>query len=710
MPLPTLPAKPVPRDCESPGLELPIDHFQLLGVRPATDAQTVLHTLQQRLDRPPEQGFTAAALEARAVLLRDSADLLSDPVRRQAYEAELMALDTEGGALTPGLDVPHSREIGALLLLLEAGQAIEAFDAARRCLQPPQAPALGSHREADLTLLAGEACRLGARELQGRRLFERAAQLLQEGITLMRRTGRQPEQQRQMERDLADLLPFRVLDLLRRDLSATEERAEGLKLLEMLVERRGGLEGDGDPALPRKDFQDFFKQIRQYLTVQEQVDLFSRWASGNATTTAGSVTAEFLASLALTASGFAQRKPERIAAAQLRLEASGQPGLQPFLACQHLLLGRVATAEACFIQGAEPALRAWAAEQGSEPLAQLCAYCCDWLRRDVLAGYRDIEADPDLEAYFADRDVQAYVEQLDRRQARALQSPSGVEAPAPLTTSPALSKAPPVSTASALAAPAPLPPASVAEDPMRWPDPLEPTAGAATAPARPSTSLRPRRAPLGTAGWKALPSWGRLTAAAVLVGTFVAAGLAGMMALRPLSPVTPGKQPAPGGGAAGPFTAPAGTPAKNPTAVNPPPARPAAALPLTSAEPNAAQLRALLEAWLQSKAAALDGKNPATPPADLAQEKLVRDLQDEQRRNRARGVSREQVTAEIQDFRINTLAPKRIVAAVEIRYSDTALDAQGKVIGHTPTTKLRNFYVFGREGEVWKVAGFRPRP
>lgn len=180
----------------------------------------------------------------------------------------------------------------------------------------------------------------------------------------MRRTGRQPEQQRQMEHDLADLLPFRVLDLLRRDLSATDERAEGLKLLEMLVERRGGLEGDGDPALPRKDFQDFFKQIRQYLTVQEQVDLFSRWASGNATT-AGSATAEFLASLALTASGFAQRKPERIAAAQLRLEASGQPGLQPFLACQHLLLGRVATAEACFIQGADPALRAWAAEQGA---------------------------------------------------------------------------------------------------------------------------------------------------------------------------------------------------------------------------------------------------------------------------------------------------------------------------------------------------------
>ncbi|MCP9884150.1 DUF4101 domain-containing protein [Synechococcus sp. ATX 2A4] len=708
-------------------MELPIDHFQLLGVRPATDAQTVLHTLQQRLDRPPEQGFTAAALEARALLLRESADLLSDPERRQAYEAELMALDTEDGTLTPGLDVPPSREIGALLLLMEAGQAIEAFDAARRCLQPPQAPALGSHREADLTLLAGEACRLGARELQGRRQFERAAQLLQEGITLMRRTGRQPEQQRQMEHDLADLLPFRVLDLLRRDLSATDERAEGLKLLEMLVERRGGLEGDGDPALPRKDFQDFFKQIRQYLTVQEQVDLFSRWASGNATT-AGSATAEFLASLALTASGFAQRKPERIAAAQLRLEASGQPGLQPFLACQHLLLGRVATAEACFIQGADPALRAWAAEQGSEPLAQLCAYCCDWLRRDVLAGYRDIEADPDLEAYFADRDVQAYVEQLDRRQARALQSQSGIEAPAPLSTAPALATTPPLSTAPGLAASPPLTPADAAEDPMRWPDALEPAAGAATppldptdpfgttatAPAQPSASDRARRGPRGTAGWKALPTWGRLAAAAVLVGAFVATGLAGMMALRPLSPVTPGERPAPGEGAAGTPTAPAGTPAKSPTAVNPPPtptpARPAATVPLTSAEPNAAQLRALLEAWLQTKAATLAGNTPATPPADLAGERQVRELTAQQRDNRARGVSREQVTAEIQDFRINTRTPKRIVAAVEIRYSDTALDAQGKVIGRTPTTNLRNLYVFGREGEVWKVAGFRPRP
>ena len=63
-------------------LDLPLDHFRLLGVSPASDAQTVLRTLAGRLDRSPEQGFTADTLLARAELLRSSADLLSDGDRQ----------------------------------------------------------------------------------------------------------------------------------------------------------------------------------------------------------------------------------------------------------------------------------------------------------------------------------------------------------------------------------------------------------------------------------------------------------------------------------------------------------------------------------------------------------------------------------------------------------------------------------------------------
>ncbi len=414
-------------------MELPIDHFHLLGVQPTTDAQTVLRTLQLRLDRVPDQGFTQETLQARAELLRNSADLLSDEPRRRAYEAQLLAIHATGSTgQIAALEIPASREVGGLLLLLEAGLAQEAFETARRNLQPPQAPALGSSREADLTLLAGLACQAAAQDYQDQRRFEAAATVLQQGLLLLQRMGQLPQQRRQLEQQLGRLLPYRVLDLVSRDLGAGLDRQQGLKLLEELVQRRGGLDGDADRDFDHTKFQTFFKQIRPFLTVQEQVDLFSRWAR------AGSGTADFLASYALTASGFAQRKPERIREAYGRLAAAGQLGIEPFLACQQLLLGQVEQAEAHFDQGASPELRQWASEQGSESLERLCAYCRDWLAREVLPGYRDIEVDADLDAWFADRDVQAYVEQQDRRSGR--QAAASGRQPASPVAAPALAE------------------------------------------------------------------------------------------------------------------------------------------------------------------------------------------------------------------------------------------------------------------------------
>jgi hypothetical protein len=407
-------------------LELPIDHFHLLGVQPTTDAQTVLRTLQQRLDRSPDQGFSFETLQARAELLRNSADLLSDEQRRRAYEAQLLAIHASGtSSQIAALEIPASRDVAGLLLVLEAGLAQEAFEIARRNLQPPQAPALGSSREADLTLLAGLACQAAATDYQDQRRFEAAATVLQQGLQLLQRMGQLPQQRRQLEQQLGRLLPYRVLDLVSRDLGAALERLEGLKLLEELLQRRGGLDGDSDRDFDQAKFQTFFKQIRPFLTVQEQVDLFSRWAQ------AGSATADFLASYALTASGFAQRKPERIREAYGRLSAAGQLGIEPFLACQQLLLGQVEDAENHFDQGASAELRQWASEQGSESLERLCAYCRDWLAREVLPGYRDIEVDADLDAWFADRDVQAYVEQQDRRSGRQAPASGRQQAGAP---------------------------------------------------------------------------------------------------------------------------------------------------------------------------------------------------------------------------------------------------------------------------------------
>ena len=304
----------------------------------------------------------------------------------------------------------------------------------------------------------------------------------------------------------------RVLAVLSSDLSAAPGRAGGLALLEQLVQKRGGLEGEADPSFPTAEFQPFFKQIRPFLTVQEQVDLFSRWAQS------GSSTADFLASHALTAAGFVQRKPERVRAAHDRLLASGQAGMEPFLACQQLLLGDIEAAESLFAQGASDELRQWAREQGDGPLAGVCAYCRDWLSREVLPGFRDIEAEADLEAWFADRDVQAYVEQQDRIRARAVAAVSRSSTPGTLDALPPSPPLPDVLPPNDTAADFPpdqahdsrADPPRLAPSPASWPSPSLPARSAP--PPRtclPSTQRAPCRLVISVArgrllGWPVL--------------------------------------------------------------------------------------------------------------------------------------------------------------------------------------------------------------
>ena len=659
-------------------MELPIDHFRLLGVSPTTDGQTVLHTLQQRLDRVPDQGFTLDTLQARADLLRASAELLADEQRRHLYEMELTAIAGGEGASIAALEIPPSKEVAGLLLLMEAGQAIEAFEQAHRGLQPPQAPALGSSREADLTLLAGLACQAAARDFAAERRYEAAARTLQQGLQLLQRMGQMPEQRRKLEQERDNLLPYRVLDLLSRDLSATQERAEGLALLEQLVQKRGGLEGEADPSFPTAEFQPFFKQIRPFLTVQEQVDLFSRWAQS------GSSTADFLASHALTAAGFVQRKPERVRAAHDRLLASGQAGMEPFLACQQLLLGDIEAAESLFAQGASDELRQWAREQGDGPLAGVCAYCRDWLSREVLPGFRDIEAEADLEAWFADRDVQAYVEQQDRIRARAVAAVSRSSTPGTLDALPPWPPLPDELPPNDTAADFPAEQDEESEDDTLWDGPF--WAGWSL-PALPA--------------WAAAPGWKAPVGIAAAMAAVAAIAAGSWLALRPRAVVQPipvqpmAEQPAAQQPATQQPAAPVAKPAAKPD------------LPLTASTPTEAQLRTLLEAWLASKAAVLAGSPPAHNLAELARPGVVAKLESQQSANASRSET-ESVNASVQSFSITEQGPSRVAAEVALTYSDERRNASGQVIGRTPNSELRNIYVFARDDDTWRLASFRP--
>lgn len=729
-------------------MDLPIDHFRLLGVSPAADAQTVLRTLQLRLDRPPAQAYTEETLQARAELLRSSAEMLSDGNRRPAYEAALTALGTEGEPLIAALELPSSKEVAGLLLLLEAGQPLECFNLARRNLQPPQAPALGSGREADLTQLAGQACLAAARDLEDRRHYQSAAQTLEDGLVLLQRMGKRPELRESMRHALEQMAPYRVLDLLSRDASAVKERQEGLALLEDLVQRRGGLAGEADPNFSLTQFDAFFRQIRCFLTLQEQLDLFNRWARQ------GSAVAELLATNALTASGFAQRKPDRIAEARQRLLAADPDQHQTTLANLHLLLGDVRAARTCFEAGASPELKAWAERQSAaDPLGQLCAWCREWLARDVLPGYRDLEAEPDLEAYFNDRDVRAWVEREDRRQGRSFMAPAAPTPPqasppdwldsstkgdlsgftawaqatlnAPFGTPETPVNNPRRSDATGDSSSA-VDLASVSEDSWRsrfsWggPAPLdldvEDDQGEDDSDevaldwplARWRDQLTDRWRNIGQGGWNRLLPW-VVPAVAGLGGLLLATSWMGHRPKAPKALVpslpsgvvqsAPVRSPSPNVETVATGT----TPAPSPTAKGP------KTITLDTDQPSETELRTQLDQWLATKRSVLGGESMPSDLERLARPDPIARLAAEQKRDAARG-ERQRIDVEVKSVRIQNQSPSRIALLAEMNYSDSRLSADGKVVTRTPPTTLRNVYVFGRDGQTWRLAATQPAP
>jgi len=284
-------------------LELPLDHFRLIGVSPSATSEEILRAFQLRLDKTPDEGFTYEVLTQRSELLRLTADLLTDPESRREYENLLL-----NGA--SGLEFSSNREVAGLILLWESGSPKEAFKITRKALQPPQTPALGSSREADLTLLAALTARDSAIKEQQFRAYSNAADFLHEGIQLLQRMGKLGKLRKDLEEDLVALLPYRILDLLSRDLNDQDSHKKGITMLENLIIKRGGLEGNNKSEygnyLNQQEFEAFFQQIKPYLTVQEQIDLFLELQKR------GSLEAGFLAFLSLTAIGFSRKKPEKL--------------------------------------------------------------------------------------------------------------------------------------------------------------------------------------------------------------------------------------------------------------------------------------------------------------------------------------------------------------------------------------------------------------
>ena len=652
-------------------MDLPIDHFRLLGVSPSADPAFILRRLQTRSDSPPDDGFTHEGLLQRQALLHRSADLLTDPSERADYEAALLSLSSTHPNETVGLDLAASSEVAGLILLWEAGAALEAFQLARQGLQPPQAPALGSGREADLTLLAALACRDAARNEHQQRRYESAAQLLRDGIELQHRIGKLPDQQARLQRELDDLLPYRVLDLLSRDLSQAESRQQGISLLDQLVRDRGGLDPEGldsdtPAAMGQADFESFFQQIRCFLTVQEQVDLFRGWFAE------GSIEAGCLAVFALAAAGYSRRKPEFLEQAREQLQRLGASDLDPMplLGCLDLLLGNVAEASLHFSAIRDEDLLRWLAEHPGDHLAAQCEYCRVWLERDVLPGYRDVDAaGVDLDAWFADRDVQAYVDRIDRQTARLGSAATVTEA----------------GLGSVLSANASTLHEAALDDNQ---SPAEEAPSSDTA----STGL-PNRL-----------SW---VVASAVVGLVAALAAAVMLRPRETAPVV--LQPEPDHqDAVEPKSSAQDSAILKPQAILQPEASAVAAQlqPLLNDEPDDAQLRILVQGWLHSKALALQGK-PSQLPV-VARQRLI-DQVDQERAAAVAARNNTVVNASVTSLDVVSRQPRRIELQAQVAYSDSTTNRSGTVVDRTEPGSLTITYILGRDGDQWKLTAYIPQ-
>lgn len=373
---------------------------------PSADRKNILTILEKRLNQVSYEDFSEKSLRDRNEILTQISRVLLEPERRRIYEEYYVKESLEESEKS--WDVPQGSEVGGLILLLEAGQAEETIRIGNMIYSKWKSN-IGVNASAfqDLMLLIDHASIELAKQLSTKRHYKSSAEVIKRRIR--RVDNKQLEvMQEKLKSAFDELKPYYILDLISRN-SSEREHAQGIEELKELVKERGGLEASSNKYMSNDEFKAFIRQLRKFLNVQEQVDLFRHWSME------GSDAGSFLTGIALVAAGFAQRKPERLVHALQLLNEIKTQDLETLKANIYLLLGDIEKADSLLSEFGDDDLVAWCMENGRSRLAQQCEWCKEWLERDVLCGYRDLEVEPDLEAYFSDRDVVTYIEKSDLR-------------------------------------------------------------------------------------------------------------------------------------------------------------------------------------------------------------------------------------------------------------------------------------------------------
>lgn len=703
-------------------MKLPLDHFRLLGVKPGVNSSEIEQALIERLKSPPSEGYSLETLDVRAELLRASGAFLMDEQRYQAHEQQLKTAqgDPDGGGFF-GIDLEPDQEVVAPLLLLEAKESLQAFELALELLsQQGETAAFRGHQQADLLLMAALAARRASQQMWTQRLYDQSAQILERIIQVLSGHASQARRKAMLEDDLHKIAPFQILDLLNQESCTPMERQRGLRSLKALIDHRGGLDADDDERSPIL-FQDFFKQIRPALTINEQLELFEAYSGQEAST------ATFLLAYTRAAAGFQRRQPAHIDAALAAMEAMGDEGLEPEKACLLLLLGQPDVAQDMVQSCQDPRLSQWFASypSTSDSLAGLCSYCSQWLEEQVLPCYRDVDPQDkvDLEAYFANPHVQDYINNKDSLPEHGSNGPSG-EGKAKQTKELVLFT--PVKSPKA---PKHLPQSwqTGPQEPLLSPPPHRSSLADVAPPSTARPAARPAASPAARQG-KTMespppspqhqPLWPLLTKGGILVASIIV-----LLVLRPWSPrtatVTPPIPPSPQPPSSPPdAVAPTPPPPELPALANTPVpfSRPQIQAVQEAERLDLAGVTTLLGAWLHSKAEVLDTSSASQPSpstldalALLAVPEQVTAVLNQHQLLRERG-EQLNVNTTLGDVSLLEQTPSQVSARVVLTYAESTRNADGATTATFGPTILSNDYTFTREEQGWRLLRFSPSP
>lgn len=411
-------------------MRIPLDHYRILGIPIQASLEQIQQAHSDRLQQLPRYQYSSAALTARKQLLEEAYATLSDPEQRQSYDRKFLsqtyALDGEASppeettlSEITSLEIQEHQLGGALLLLYELGEYDLVLQVGKPYLLQGKLdlrrPYVGSTlAEADIVLSVALTDMELGREQWQQGYYEKAAQVLQEGLDLLVRENLFADAQSQIRADLYRLRPYRILELLALPLQEAEARPQGLTLLQAMLIERGGIDGTGNDqsGLDVDSFLQFIQQLRSYLTVAEQQELFEAEARRP------SAVGTYLAVYALIARGFAEQQPALIrrAKAMLRRLSIHQDVYLEQASCM-LLLGQTEEALQALEQTQDAETLAFirqASEQSPDLLPGLYHYTERWLGDEVYPYFRDLNQQAVvLKDYFANEEVQHYLEALE---------------------------------------------------------------------------------------------------------------------------------------------------------------------------------------------------------------------------------------------------------------------------------------------------------